>query len=62
MRAVLLAVFSATCLLGAADPLPAPPASLCQSRPAAGTDAPANAILPGYGTGGFAVRTASPQA
>jgi len=65
VRAVLLALSTATCLLGAADPIslpvPAPPASLCQSRPAA-ADAPAQALLPGYGTGGFAVRTTSPQA
>ena len=66
MRAVLLALSSATCLLGAADPIavpvPAPPASLCQSRPARKIDAPAAALLAGYGSGGFAIRTANPEA
>lgn len=66
MRNILLASLSATCLLGAADPpgtpVADPPASLCKSKADAKVVAPATALLKGYGTGGFAIRTSNPEA
>lgn len=70
MRASLL--FGAVLVLApaatAADPqAPAPAGHVCGAPPTvaetrAATPPPATSLLTGYGTGGFAVRTASPQA
>ena len=65
MRMLLTAAAVAALAPGvmAADaPAPAPPGPICGEHAPQGGTAPATAILTGYGTGGFAVRTRSAQA
>ncbi len=61
----LLVPLAATPLLGALDPAAAPPAAptpVCHTETQDEAAQPAKAILIGYGTGGFPVKTASPEA
>jgi len=59
-----LALLAAAPLQGGDQPAAAPPLQICHSRSIKDDEVPgpAKAILPGYGTGGFRVRTTSPEA